>query len=103
MRSRNYEQAYIIKEQFCVDSRVLLIRVWPFFINIRASIFTFYDCCTYFQSINKIVQSFFSVTFETSRRTFFAPLNCVYGILYPKTILFLEYITSVYILTQKHT
>ena len=52
-------------------------------VKARGLIFTsapvyIYDCCTYFQSINKIVQSFFSVTFETSQRTFFAPQNCVY-------------------------
>ena len=41
-------------------------------------IITMYDCCTYFQSINKIVQSFFAVTFETFYRTFLFPQNRVY-------------------------
>ena len=37
-----------------------------------------YDCCTYFQSITKIVQAFFTLTFETFYRTFFVPQNRVY-------------------------
>ena len=37
-----------------------------------------YDCCTYFQSINKIVQALFTVTFETFHRTFLVPQNRVY-------------------------
>ena len=40
--------------------------------------FLLYDYCTYFQSINKIVQSFLAVTSETFQCTFLVPQNRVY-------------------------